>query len=281
MASHKITVQNGQVSGLTDQEANVIFSFATKSGEAQSAIVQIASKVQEAIDNDARTLATLVESGKIDADDALILLDEYAEISANFSRLDEGIVADVKDAASDAYAKAGVYVTKAQQAIGKGLRNVLDWMKRHPKLTVGLTVAALLLVIPTQAFASSPISYNVSSAIGDTHAATSHTFYATSGVDLGTLADLWVKNKDDPTMKQKLFSALSKIGTNSVLVLPNGQHVTGDTADILTALVKVPDANGVVLLSQNPIPGTFEASLTKAAVQGIASGSVPIPGVNF
>lgn len=159
--SHKITLKsNGQVEGLNQAEMQTLLNFAAKNQSVQKVIGQVAEKVQESVSKDVASLKKFVEQGKVSQEDAYLLLEEYfslsdslrtireATVAMDMARMQEGFVDDAKELGRNAYAKAGVAFNNAAQAAGKAIGNILSWIKRHPKLAVGLTVAALMIFLP-------------------------------------------------------------------------------------------------------------------------------------
>ena len=288
MASHKITLNNGQVEGLNPEEMQTILNFAAKNQGVQKMIGQVAEKVQEAVSKDVISLTKFVEQGKVTREDAYLLMEEYfsltdslrtlreATMEMDLARMQEGVLDNVKDFGKSAYAKAGVAFTNATQAVGKAIGNILGWINRHPKLAAGLTVMALMVLLPAAAHASSAINLDLNHNGVLSH----HEFYVTSGHDLGGLTLLLGDESLSPTQHEKVMDCLRQIGSNSVLVMPDGSHMTGSAKEILLKILHADNTNGMVLLSQNAIPATGGARLPKGILPDLLHGAIPIPGVN-
>lgn len=285
--AHKITISNGQVSGLTQDEAQTLLNFTVKNQNVQKVIGQVAEKVQESIAQDVTSLKRFVEQGKVSQEDAYLLMEDYftlsdslrtireATIAMDMARVQEGIVDNVKDFGKTAYAKAGVAFNNATQAAGKAIRNIVNWIKRHPKLAIGLTVVALMVLLPAAAHASTPVRFN--SEINGI--LTQHTFYVTSGQELNEIA-MFLGQNISAEDQDLVLKCLRVIGNNSVLVLPDGTYLTGTARELVTHIIEG-NMDGAVLLSQYNIPGTSHnlAHMTKAAVHGLATDAFRVPGL--
>lgn len=265
MASHKITITNGQVEGLNQNELSALVNFAMKNPNMQQMIAQAAPALQESVRRDKQQVKRLVESGKISRSDGRVFLEDLENLDHGLQSLREGFLDNAKAFGQNAYAKAGVAMTQGMQAVGKAAGNILGWMKNHPKLTAGLAIGALMFLGAEAASASTLVQLTGN-----------QNLYATSGADLQGLLQV-LGDDNSKELHQTVIKALGKIGNHGVLVMPDGSHFTGNAQDICNKILDLNDTSGVVLLSHDAIPATGDTAVGGKVLRGLLQGSTPLP----